>query len=133
MIKVIKEGKKIFQTTCYRCGCEFSYELDDLSVGMLMAESVKCPSCNTDVYHPEQHGCVSIPDDFISAEPQSRLQQMTDEQFKEAFEKWFDCYPHAKGKIKRKSPCCNICDPSLDCGKNFLNYLLEKAPLEEKK
>ena len=53
MIKIIKSGKKEFHTTCPCCGCEFTYEKEDLSgkdyIGAL--DYVKCPECGTPITH----------------------------------------------------------------------------------
>lgn len=51
MIKVIKEGKKSFITTCPKCGCEFVYELADIIVS-----SVHCPFCGELIIHKRQAG-----------------------------------------------------------------------------
>ncbi len=55
MIKIIKSGKKEFHTTCPNCGCEFTYEMEDLSgknydyIGV--SNYVKCPECGTPISH----------------------------------------------------------------------------------
>lgn len=49
MKTIIKEGKKEFIGRCKHCGCEFKYELSDVSIG-----SVYCPCCSNPVYHPDQ-------------------------------------------------------------------------------
>ena len=46
MIKIIKDGQKEFIKTCNKCGCEFSYNLDDLYY-----DQVKCPCCENKVWH----------------------------------------------------------------------------------
>lgn len=51
MIKIIKEGKNSFITTCPKCGCEFTYELADI-----IASSVYCPCCGNSVIHEKQDG-----------------------------------------------------------------------------
>ena len=48
MIKIIKEGKKEFIATCRTCGCQFSYELNDIHIS-----GVSCPYCGHLVVHPE--------------------------------------------------------------------------------
>lgn len=55
MIKIIKEGKKEFITTCSTCRCKFSYELNDISFN-----SVICPFCKHCVAHPVQFTHISI-------------------------------------------------------------------------
>jgi len=53
MIKIIKSGKKEFHAICPSCGCEFTYEMEDLSekdyVGAL--DYVKCPECGMPISH----------------------------------------------------------------------------------
>lgn len=46
MIKIIKDGQKDFIGKCRTCGCEFSYQLTDLSLG-----SVVCPCCGGYITH----------------------------------------------------------------------------------
>lgn len=31
MIKIIKEGKNKYRITCYKCGCEFEFEAEDVT------------------------------------------------------------------------------------------------------
>lgn len=45
-IKIIKDGTTEFEATCPRCGCEFSYELEDIIV-----DSLLCPCCKEKIYH----------------------------------------------------------------------------------
>lgn len=40
MIKIIKDGQKEFIGNCNICGCQFSYDIDDIPLG-----SVPCPCC----------------------------------------------------------------------------------------
>ena len=47
MIKIIKSGKKEFHTTCPCCGCEFTYEVEDLNG----TDYVNCPECNACISH----------------------------------------------------------------------------------
>lgn len=46
MIKIIKDGQKEFTARCNTCGCEFSYQLIDITLG-----SVTCPCCGGYVAH----------------------------------------------------------------------------------
>lgn len=47
MIKIIKSGKKEFHATCPFCGCEFTYEQEDLNgTGF-----INCPECNAIMEH----------------------------------------------------------------------------------
>ena len=47
MIKIIKEGT-IKIAKCQNCGCEFSYEKEDLCMNPIKREEwiVNCPQCN---------------------------------------------------------------------------------------
>lgn len=53
MIKIIKSGKKEFHAICPSCGCEFTYEKEDLSgkdyIGAL--DYVTCPECGMPISH----------------------------------------------------------------------------------
>lgn len=42
MIKIIKSGKKEFHAICPFCGCEFTYEQEDLNG----TSFINCPECN---------------------------------------------------------------------------------------
>ncbi len=55
MIKVIKHGQTEFTHTCSRCGCEFTYEFEDITTDSLSLTStstkcVKCPDCGNICY-----------------------------------------------------------------------------------
>lgn len=60
-IKVIKHGTKVFRVTCPICGCEFEYELSDLTEEVdkesltygAKVKVVKCPECNEKIKHQE--------------------------------------------------------------------------------
>ena len=47
MKKIIKKGTKEFITNCPTCGCEFSYELEDI----YMSDKVSCPCCDNTCLH----------------------------------------------------------------------------------
>lgn len=40
MIKIIKDGTRIYKATCSNCGCEFTYENEDIC-----NSEVVCPCC----------------------------------------------------------------------------------------
>lgn len=40
MIKIIEEGQKKFVAVCRRCGCKYSYEVEDI-----IGDYVPCPDC----------------------------------------------------------------------------------------
>lgn len=54
---IIIEGAKVFTTTCPICGCEFSYEIEDLELS-LGEQIVRCPSCDRSVSHKHHHKCI---------------------------------------------------------------------------
>lgn len=54
MIKIIKEGQKTFTAFCERCGCEFTYDLEDLKLSCA-SDKIACPTCGKDFYHPSMH------------------------------------------------------------------------------
>ena len=55
MIKIIKEGtRKIAK--CPNCGCEFSYEEEDVQI--FTKRHVKCPQCNEAVTVMAERGCI---------------------------------------------------------------------------
>jgi hypothetical protein len=45
-IKIIKDGKKEFNRTCPYCGCEFTYEAEDI-----LNSKVECPCCSQYLPH----------------------------------------------------------------------------------
>lgn len=49
MIKIIKDGVKTFKTTCPNCGCEFTYENEDINISVVI-----CPCCNNPIYHKQK-------------------------------------------------------------------------------
>lgn len=53
MIKIIIRGKETFDAVCARCGCKFTYQLEDLK-RMACSEYVCCPDCGEEYYHPAQ-------------------------------------------------------------------------------
>jgi hypothetical protein len=57
MIKVIKPGQKEFKGFCERCGCEFTYEFEDIG----LAGTVECPTCGHPYYHPSKGLTPSTP------------------------------------------------------------------------
>lgn len=49
MIKVIEHGYTRYYTTCFKCHCQFAYELLDISEN----GRVKCPDCGCEHIHSE--------------------------------------------------------------------------------
>lgn len=52
MISVIKSGKnkEVRETTCDRCGCQFSFNRDDCYWNRaLLSYIVRCPECNEEI------------------------------------------------------------------------------------
>lgn len=48
MIKIIKDGQKEFIGNCVTCGCQFSYEINDIALN-----GVRCPCCYHIVAHKD--------------------------------------------------------------------------------
>lgn len=53
MIEIIELGKEKFEAVCTRCGCRFTYQLEDLKMPVF-TECVECPECGKVYYHPIQ-------------------------------------------------------------------------------
>lgn len=54
-IEIIKQGQTKFTAYCYKCGCEFTYELEDLDA----AGCVKCPCCENYIVHTKNKGIIN--------------------------------------------------------------------------
>ena len=52
-IEIVKEGCKKFNITCPNCGCEFTYEYEDVGVGVVI-----CPCCQLKLPHKGVNGMV---------------------------------------------------------------------------
>lgn len=52
-MKVIKHGKKNFVAVCARCGCKFSYTINELKAQYPL-KYIRCPECGDEYYHPSQ-------------------------------------------------------------------------------
>lgn len=61
MIKVIESGNKEFIAVCSKCGCKFSYKLEDVFGGGL-----NCPECGGYVVHPRQDTTPTIDDMIVN-------------------------------------------------------------------
>ncbi len=51
MITVIKHGKETFKAVCPICGCEFTYQSEDLKEDCFHNHYVDCPDCKQVVIH----------------------------------------------------------------------------------
>jgi len=51
MITVIKHGKETFKAVCPICGCEFTYQAEDLKEDCFHNHYVECPDCKQAVSH----------------------------------------------------------------------------------
>lgn len=73
-IKIIKEGKKEYHMTCFQCGCEFTYELEDISgFGF-----VNCPTCNSSIAHRHGiSGTIGWPGDVMAIQCDNFLNKET--------------------------------------------------------
>lgn len=54
MITVIKHGNKTFKAVCPICGCEFTYQDEDLNEDIFHNHNVICPDCGRHIPHDEQ-------------------------------------------------------------------------------
>lgn len=59
MKTIIKPGKKTYKTTCEQCGCEFTYQDEDIITSkgyfdvdkvLTLSEEVTCPCCNSNIF-----------------------------------------------------------------------------------
>lgn len=50
-IKVHKKGTTTFRVGCTNCGCEFSYDMSDVSTIVLWTPCVTCPTCKQRILH----------------------------------------------------------------------------------
>lgn len=61
MIKIIKEGHKQYRNTCFKCGCEYSYELEDVH-----KDGTQCPQCGTKNCHSHKiNGVPTRPTPYV--------------------------------------------------------------------
>ena len=51
MIEILKPGQTKFTATCNNCGCEFTYELEDITLN----SDVPCPCCHKMVPHKKKN------------------------------------------------------------------------------
>ena len=60
MINIIRHGKETFRATCPICGCEFTYQAEDLKEDCFHNHHVECPECKTLVSHAfeEKKKCI---------------------------------------------------------------------------
>lgn len=49
-IKITKPGQKEFRGFCKWCGCEFTYEISDLTLSAT-SDKLNCPTCGKNYYH----------------------------------------------------------------------------------
>lgn len=50
-INIIKHGKATFKAVCPICGCEFTYQSEDLKEDIFHNHYVECPDCKNSVSH----------------------------------------------------------------------------------
>ena len=55
-IEIIKEGQTKFTAHCYKCGCEFTYEMEDVIDGAII-----CPCCGNYIMHTGAVGTINYP------------------------------------------------------------------------
>ena len=73
-IKIIKQGVKEFHITCHYCGCEFTYEKEDIR-----NSEVICPCCSNSLPHK---GIIGTGDINSSAVPIWYNQQVAPDGYK---------------------------------------------------
>ena len=58
MIKVLnkKEEQKVYRQTCYECGAELEYTIDDTYIGALGSRYITCPNCNKKIANESIEG-----------------------------------------------------------------------------
>lgn len=57
MIEIIKKGCTKFGANCTKCGCSFTYMLNDLRRNYVRGgEQVHCPDCGEPVRHRQSRG-----------------------------------------------------------------------------
>ena len=64
-IKVIKRGKETFKATCPICGCEFTYQAEDLKEDIFHNHYVECPDCKNAVSHDYEPKKKSLDDNLL--------------------------------------------------------------------
>lgn len=59
MKTIIKPGIKTYKTTCEQCGCEFTYQDEDIITSkgyfdvdkaLTLSEEVTCPDCGNNIF-----------------------------------------------------------------------------------
>lgn len=70
-IQIIKHGKQIFKAICPICGCEFSYQSEDLKEDCFHNHYVHCPDCKHAVSHDYEAKKKSLEDDITWRFPKS--------------------------------------------------------------
>ena len=68
-IKVIKHGKETFKAVCPICGCEFTYQSEDLKEDIFHNHYVECPDCKNGVSHEYEAKKKSLQKDLTWAFP----------------------------------------------------------------
>jgi transcription elongation factor Elf1 len=52
---IVKKGPETFTATCRRCGCMFSYKIEELKRYSKYGQgTVDCPQCGNEHEHPDQ-------------------------------------------------------------------------------
>ena len=64
-IKVIKHGKETFKAVCPICGCEFTYQSEDLKEDCFHNHYVDCPDCKNSVSHEYEPKKKSLDDSLL--------------------------------------------------------------------
>jgi hypothetical protein len=59
-VKILRKRLEPFPGHCSRCGCDFSYELEDVDRGPVK-NCVACPNCDHECVHSGEDGTLSKP------------------------------------------------------------------------
>lgn len=105
MIEIIEHGKDKFDAVCPRCGCKFTYQLEDLKTYMI-TEFVDCPDCGKRYNHPQSTGTAPLKEQSgISCGILSMSKDEFDEKLHKAVESIYNEALHC-----HKSPAREIID-----------------------
>lgn len=75
MIKIIKDGTRIYKATCPNCGCEFTYENEDIIVA---TSAVICPCCEQYLPHKKASDNIQLQNKFPDIDKYVLLKKTSD-------------------------------------------------------
>ena len=74
MIKIIKDGTRMFKVTCPNCGCEFTYENEDIVTN----SAVICPCCEQYLPHKKINDNIQSQNKFPDIDKYVLLKKTSD-------------------------------------------------------